>query len=141
MSRLRLRRRGPARARRAGMTLVEVIVAVVIMSSVLLGMSVFVANFARTNNDNRLRAKAGELAAQRLEEIKGSAAYDSLETKYQKTESGTALPAGYAGFTRQTIIKRIGGAGLPTDYKVITVVVTAPRLTAALKKTTMISSF
>ena len=132
------RPRRPRPAARAGMTLVEVIIAIVILSSVLLGMSVFVANFARKNNENRIRAKAGELASQRLEEIKGVASYDSIETKFAKTESGIA---GYAGFTRQTVVKRIGGASQTSDYKVITVVVTAPRLGTPLKKTTMVSSF
>ena len=123
---------------RRGMTLVEVIVAVVIMSTVLLGMSVFVANFARTSNENRMRAKAGQLASQRVEEIKGAASYDSIEAKFAGTESAIA---GYAGFTRSTVVKRVGGAAQPSDYKVVTVVVTAPRLGAPLKKTTMISSF
>ena len=143
MSPLRRRQRPLRAARRpaparAGMTLVEVIVAITILSGVLLGMAVFVANFSRANNDNRLRAKAGQLAAQRLEEIKGAANYDSLETKYQKTETGLA---GYSGFTRQTIIKRVGGTTSTSDYKVITVVVSAPRLKTAMKKTTMVSSF
>ncbi|HKG91514.1 MAG TPA: type II secretion system protein, partial [Gemmatimonadaceae bacterium] len=108
-TRRRLPRRAPraARSRRAGMTLVEVIVSIVIMSGVLVGMAVFVANFARTNNENRLRARAGQLASQRLEEIKGVASYDSIETRYGGTESSIA---GYAGFTRQTVVRRVGGA-------------------------------
>lgn len=136
-------RRDPARnarparrRRRLGMTLVESMVAVTILGSVTLGLGAFMAKFTRTATDVRIRTKAAQLAAQRIETIKSAGQYDSL-AKFAATE--TNLP-GYAGLTRQTIVARVGGDSASTvDYRIVTVEVTGTGLQSPVRKTTAIT--
>jgi prepilin-type N-terminal cleavage/methylation domain-containing protein len=121
---------------RLGMTLVESMVAVTILGSVTLGLGAFMAKFTRTASDVRLRAKASQLAAQRLEVVKSAGQYDSL-AKFAGTE--TDIP-GYAGLTRTTIVAQVGGDSAATvDYRIVTVEVTSPLLQPAVRKTTAIT--
>lgn len=126
-------------ARRDGMTLIEVLVALTIMSVVMLAMGNFTANFARTVSEAGNKSTASDLVADRLETVKASGRYDLIETTYQGTETN---PLGHVGFTRKTQVQRVGGSPADSvDYKVITVEVSAPRLTAPVRKSTVISSF
>ncbi len=132
--------RGPHRGR-AGFTLVEVVVAMLILGSALLGMALFVSGMAHSATDSRLIGTANELAADRIETIKTSTSYATLGADFQGTE--TSIPGGdYAGFTRRTIIKHVGGS--PTDsvdYTVVTVLVSDPAISDTVRKTTVIASF
>ncbi len=124
---------------RAGFTLVEVMVAMMITAVVTVGMGVFMAQFARTVGTANVRATANELVADRLEEVKGATRYSTIDSVYAGTE--TAIP-GYAGFERRTLVTRVGG--LPSDlydYRVVTVIVSGRNLARPVKKTTMISAF
>jgi type II secretory pathway pseudopilin PulG len=126
----------PRRRRRLGMTLLESTVAVTILGSVTLGLGAFMARFTRTATEVRISAKASQLAAQRLELIKGAGQYDSLSS-FAATE--TDIP-GYAGLTRRTIVTRVGGDSTSTvDYQVVTVEVTGLTLKAPVRKTTAIT--
>lgn len=134
------RRPAPTRRRslRAalGMTLIEAMVAVTILGTVTLGLGAFMAKFTRTATDVRISAKAAQLAAQRIEAIKSAAKYDSL-AKYAGTE--TSIP-GYAGLTRQTIVKHVGGDTVSkVDYKIVTVQVTGLTLATPVRKTTAVT--
>jgi prepilin-type N-terminal cleavage/methylation domain-containing protein len=140
------RRTGAARharvaADRAGMTLIEVIIAIVILSGALLSMGGFVTKFANTVNMSDIRSIASDLAADRIETVKAATSYASIDSLYAKTEAaGTVV--GYPKFTRRTIVQRVGGG--PTDlvdYKIITVIVSTPPLKVPVKKTTIISDF
>jgi prepilin-type N-terminal cleavage/methylation domain-containing protein len=127
-----------ARGRR-GVTLVEVIIAMVILTVVLLGMGSFAWRFTRTVQNSDARTVAVNLADQRLSEIRSSPNYTGLETNYNGTE---ATIAGFAGYTRVTTITHVGGAR-PTytnDYKYVTVVVTAPGVTNPIRKTIVVAS-
>jgi prepilin-type N-terminal cleavage/methylation domain-containing protein len=133
----RPRARRPFRRTRLGMTLVESMVAVTILGSVTLGLGAFMAKFTRTASDVRLRAKASQLAAQRLEVIKSAGQYDSL-SKFAVTE--TNIP-GYTGLTRKTIIAQIGSSdtSATVNYRIVTVEVTSPQLNPSVRKTTAIT--
>jgi prepilin-type N-terminal cleavage/methylation domain-containing protein len=133
-----LRRR---QRRRGGFTLVEVVVAMLILGSALLGMALFVSGMAHSASDARLLGIADELAADRIEAIKTSASYRTLGADYQATE--TAIPGGdYAGFTRQTLIQHVGGGVADSvDYTVVTVIVFNPVISDTVRKTTVIASF
>jgi type II secretory pathway pseudopilin PulG len=118
------------------MTLVESMVAVTILGSVTLGLGAFMAKFTRTASEVRLRAKAAQLAGQRLELIKSAGQYDSLG-KFAGTE--TNIP-GYAGLTRTTIVTRVGDDSTSTvDYRIVTVEVTSPQPQPAVRKTTAVT--
>lgn len=132
----RKRERRPFRRTRLGMTLVESMVAVTILGSVTLGLGAFMAKFTRTASDVRLRAKASQLAAQRLEMIKSAGQYDSL-ARFAGTETDIA---GYTGLTRTTIVTQVGGDSAATvDYRIVTVEVASPILQPVVRKTTAIT--
>jgi prepilin-type N-terminal cleavage/methylation domain-containing protein len=125
-------------ARRAGMTLVEVIVSIVILAGSALGLAAFVADFSRTVNIVRERERAGQAAVARLEEVKAGSPYDSLRVRYESTE--LAVP-GYPGLRRETLVARVGGPGDEVDYVIVTVDVTSAQLATPVRKTTVISRF
>lgn len=120
------------------MTLVEVLVALVILAGAMIALARFIGTFSRTVNDSSVKAEATQLAADRLETIKAAARYADLDSM-ARTENAVA---GHANFTRQTVIRRVGGGATDDeDYKIITVIVTAPALRTPIKRTTVISEF
>lgn len=124
---------------RAGMTLIEVIVALVLLTGALLSMGAFIARYANVTGAVSRRSEANELVADRLEEVKGALRYSAIDSLYAKTEP--TLP-GHPGLTRQTLVTRTGGAAPSLyDYKTVTVIVNGPGLTTPSKKTTVISVF
>jgi prepilin-type N-terminal cleavage/methylation domain-containing protein len=128
----------PAKARR-GMTLIEVIVAVMLLSGALLAMGAFIARFATVTGSTAIRAEANELVADRLEEVKGAMMYASIESNYAKSEGSIPL---HTGFQRQTLVTHTGGAAASLyDYKTVTVIVSHPALKTPAKKSTVISVF
>jgi Tfp pilus assembly protein PilV len=121
------------------MTLIEVIVAVVLLSGALLAMGAFIARYANVNGTMTRRSEANELVADRLEAVKAAISYSTIETIYAKTE--TSIP-NHAGYIRRTLVTRTGGAAPSLyDYKTITVIVTGGGLPTPSKKTTVISVF
>ena len=124
---------------RAGLTLVEVIVAVTILGSATLAMGAFLTRFAASVSAARTRDTAAQIAVERIEEVKGAATYDTIPILYP--EAGAAV-SGYPDFTRTTRIRRIGGGtGDLVDYRVITVEVTSPQLRTRLRRSTVIAAF
>lgn len=127
--------------KRAGMTLIEVIISVVILSTAMLGLANFVRQFQHTTSDTSTQTLASDLATQRLEEIKGNRAYSSLVATYNGVaETFSTVP--YIGFTRTTTATRCAGCPTATnDYTTITVAITGNTLTTTMKKTTIIAAF
>ena len=125
--------------RRRGVTLIEIMISVVILSVVLLGMGRYMVNFSRTVRASEARTMAVALASARISEIRASPNYSGLETNYATTES--TIP-GFTGYTRSTTITHVGGPR-PTytnDYKTVTVVVNGPGLSAPIKKTIIVAA-
>jgi prepilin-type N-terminal cleavage/methylation domain-containing protein len=138
-------RRAPApsqaivNSNRSGMTLIEVIVSIVILSGALISMGAFMARYANVSGTMQRRIEANELVADRLEEVKGALSYTTIEANYVKTE---ATITGHPGLTRQTLVTHTGGAAPSLyDYKTVTVIVNGPGLKTPSKKTTVISIF
>lgn len=126
------------RARR-GLTLIEVIVALSMLGGAMLGLGMFSARLSQETSRARMRITASQLADDRVEVVKSAPRYSAIESLYVKTESSIS---GYPGFARQTSVTRIGGTVSDTiDYKVVTVQVTNPQMTGAVKKTTVIAPF
>jgi prepilin-type N-terminal cleavage/methylation domain-containing protein len=124
---------------RRGLTLIEVMIAMVILTVVLLGMGQFAVNFTRAVQQSEARIIAVNLVDQRLSEIRSSPNYAGLETAYNATESTIS---GFAGYSRVTTIVATGGPP-PTstdDYKTITVTVTPPGRIGPVKKTIVVAA-
>lgn len=124
---------------RQGMTLVEVMIALVMLTTVMLGMGAFMAQYGHAVGTSSAKASARELVAERIEYVKGATQYPSIEATYGGVE--TSIP-GYPGFTRRTLVMRVGGQpGDRFDHKVITVIVDGPGLDKPVKKTSVIAAF
>ena len=125
----------PRRVPRRGMTILEVLMALVILTGALLGMGKFITNFAHTSSTGAIASTAADLVQDRLEYVKTTAPYSALAT-YATIES--AIP-GHPGFTRETDVVRTNMA--QTDYTTVTVTVTHASLTNPVSKTTIIGAF
>jgi len=124
---------------RRGVTLIEVMIAMIILTVVLLGMGKFSFNFTRAVEQSEARTVAVNLVDQRLSEIRSSPNYSGLETTYNGTE---ATITGFTGYSRVTTIVHTGGPR-PTytnDYKTITVTVTPPGPITPIKKTIIVAA-
>jgi prepilin-type N-terminal cleavage/methylation domain-containing protein len=122
---------------RRGFTLIEVMVALVILAGVMIGLGMFSVRLAQATSTSRLRITAAQLAADRLETVEGAPRYTAIESLYVATENSIA---GYPQYTRQTWVKHIGGSVADTiDYKIVTVQVTHKQLTGNVRKTITIA--
>jgi len=128
-------------APRKGITLVEVVISLVMLSVGVLAMGAFVVQFTRSVRNAGVEMVGHQLAAERLEQVKSTQRYALIDTLYAgKVET---IPNGPSAFTRKTKVTHIGGtaAGNTEDYRVITVEVTSPRLKKPIAKTTIVSVF
>lgn len=127
------------RARR-GFTLVEVIVALVILSGVLLAMTDFTRQFTRQTTDAAVEARASDLAVQQLETVKAWRTYGSVVSTFHNTTVSFAAPGPYAGLTRNTLVARTGPSATD-DFVTVTVVVTGGGLPTPMRRSTIIAAF
>lgn len=123
---------------RAGFTLVEVVVASVILTAALLAMAGFTVRYQQTDSNARIVAKAQQLANQRLEQVRTATPYAAIDSMVTTESSITGAP----GFSRATLVTRVGGTPTDTvDYKIVTVRVTPPGNRAAVSKTSFVGAF
>jgi prepilin-type N-terminal cleavage/methylation domain-containing protein len=118
--------------RRHGFTLIEVMIALVILAIVVLGTAQLTAGMVHTVTTSGQQDAAVELAQGRLAQIQADPNYVGLELRY--TGSETAFPT-LPGFRRQTQVIHFGGVGLPNDYKRVTVSVMGPGLRGPVSRT------
>lgn len=121
--------------RRSGMTLIEVMIALVILTGALLGMGKFITSFSHATSDGALSSVASDLVLDRIETIKGTTSYAGLDA-FAVTEN--SIP-GFTGYKRVTQVLRTLDA--TEDYKAITVTVSNPGLSTAVKKSTIIAAY
>jgi len=121
--------------RRSGMSLIEVMIALVILTGALLGMGKYITTFSHSTSDGAFSSVASDLVLDRLETIKGSTSYASLDS-YAGTENSIT---GFTGYKRVTQVTRTLDA--TQDYKAITVTVSNPGLSMPVKKSTIIAAF
>lgn len=127
-----------ARRSRRGMTLIEVIIAVVILSGAMLGLANFGRRFQHATQNASDGTLASDLAAARMETIKGYRVYANLVATYDAVSETFTDPV-YKGFTRYTHVVRTNTTS--DDYTTVTVKVTGNSLSAPLYKTTVIAKF
>jgi prepilin-type N-terminal cleavage/methylation domain-containing protein len=120
-----------------GFTLVEVMVALVILAVAILGMATLTSGLVRTTAVGDLTAAAIQLAEDRIEEVRIEPVYARIDSLYAGVETGfPTLP----GFTRTTEIVRYGGPGQRYDYKKITVKVQGPGLPAPVVRSVTVAA-
>ena len=122
---------------RQGFTLVEVMVALVILMVVLVSFAAATGRLLHTVVMSDRREAAMRLVADRLELIRMEPSYARLDSLYPGIEANfSTLP----GFTRTTVIVRAGGVGQPVDYKKITVTVSGPGLLVPESRTVTVAA-
>lgn len=120
-----------------GFTLIEVMMALVILMVVLLGFAVSSTRLLHTVTTSDRQESAIQLASSRLEMVQLEPNYGALDSLFVRTETNfPTLP----GFTRATTITRFGGPGQPIDYKRITVTVSGPGLLTPVVRTTTVAA-
>ena len=131
-------RRMPRARRRSGMSLVEVIVAMMLLVGVVLVLGGFSAQFARATAQAHLVVLANELAASRLDAVRQQPSYAALDS-LAKTDT---VKADFSQYAVRTQLLRIGGAVTDSvDYKLVTVTVTHPAMKQTVRKTTAVAAF
>jgi prepilin-type N-terminal cleavage/methylation domain-containing protein len=129
---------------RPGMTIIEVLFAIVILAGVMLSLSRFGQAFTRATGDSATFALASDLAVARIEAVRAHADYATLVSTFddvtETSADATANPsmAGNDGFTRTTQVVRTQTD--TTDFVTVTVTVTAASLKAPLAKTVLVAA-
>lgn len=139
MRRMSGRRR--VRSGRDGFALIEAMIALTILATAVLSAGRYFTQLSRGVSDERTRAQALHLVGERFEQVKTAPTYGKIDSLYVGTE--TNIP-GYAGYSRQTQVMRIGGTPSDTvDYKIITVTVTTPAIpkSVTVRKSTVIGDW
>jgi len=115
-----------SRPAREGFTLVEVVVALVILSTAVLGLASSASRLATTAATSELRALAMEAVEDQIARVRMDPRYGGLDTLYAGVDTDLF---GIAGVTRTTTVQRVQqGPPQPLDYKRISVTVTGPFL-------------
>ncbi len=123
------------KTRRNGFTLIEVLIAVVILGIAALSLMRVTSRMIRSVTDDRTRTLASASADARIARVRAWPTYSTLEATFAVTESNTPV----TGLTRVTTITRTGGVGQPNDYKRVTVTVSGSQLTSNVSRTVTIA--
>lgn len=126
-------RHGPAD--REGFTLVEVMIAVIILGGIVLAMGASASKYLSVATRNRQRVQASAAAEAQIALVRVSPVYDSITVKFDSTKSNTPAP----GYTRVTSVVRTG-AGTTSDLTKVTVTITGPLLATPVKRSISIAA-
>ncbi len=129
---------------RSGMTIIEVLFAIIILSGVMLSLARFGQSFTRAARNAANLAIASDLATSRLEVVRGHPVYGTIVSTFggaSETSSGSANPSmtGFDGYTRITSAARTQTDS--TDFVTVTVTVTADVLSSPIAKTLVLAAF
>lgn len=119
----------PTPAARAGFTLIEVVIALSILSAVVLLMAPAAQRYVSTAARSRREIQAAAIADAELALIRVYPTYDSLKVRFDSTKTNVPFP----GWTRTTQVVR-AGANTLGDITRVTVTVTGPTLAQPIKR-------
>ncbi len=128
------RRRPPSVHR--GMTLIEVMIALSIITTSMLGLGAFLPNFMHVSAQGTILSAASDLAVTRIETIKAWPTYATLQSTFAGTQSN---PSTCTGCSVVTVITHTSTA--IADYETVSVTVSGPNIVTPVEKTTAIASF
>jgi prepilin-type N-terminal cleavage/methylation domain-containing protein len=125
---------------RGGFTLVEVVVALVILSTAVLGLAATSSRLATSATNAELRALALEAVQDRVAEVRLDPRYTALDSLYDGTES-EILGASRPGYDRTTTVTRLQVTNpSPMDYTRIVVEVTGPLLNEPIQRQIVVAA-
>lgn len=124
----------------AGFTLVELVVALVILAVALLGLSASTTGLVRSVSEEEIKATLLQAVEDRISEVRMDPRYGGLETLYEIEESDVL---GLDGYTRSTLVERVQApvvGGGTRDYTVVVVTVQGPGLAEPLSRRTVVAA-
>jgi prepilin-type N-terminal cleavage/methylation domain-containing protein len=127
--------RAPKRTNEAGFTLLEVLVALLVLAFVLTMMA---SSTTRAAVNQTRSTAAIEAAAAADAEVARARLWPDYSTL--NTFAGTRSNTPRTGMTRQTTVVRVGGAGQTRDFTRITVRISSSELAAPVERTISIAS-
>jgi prepilin-type N-terminal cleavage/methylation domain-containing protein len=114
---------------RGGFTLIEVLIAVTILSVVVLMMAAPASKFLSVTAKSQRRVAASSVADAQIAAVRMYPNYDSLRIKFDSTRNNVPFP----GYTRQTQVIRTG-VNTTGDVTRVVVTVTGPGLATPIKR-------
>ena len=126
---------------RRGFTLIEVLVALVILTIVAMSLGRFVANFSHAVSTSTVRTVAVAVAQERIDSVLAAATptvYPNLISLFDGN-APTGFP-GYPAMQRTTRVVRRTSESPRRDYTVITVTVTEPTMGTAVSLTNVVAA-
>lgn len=112
--------------KRRGFTLIEIMIAIVILTIVSVSLGKFVATFLHTVGTSTAKTVATEVAQEQLAIIRADPTYTTLVTTYNGITT-TGFP-GYPSMSRTTRVVRTTGNSPRRDYTTATVTVSEPTM-------------
>lgn len=122
--------------RRRGFTLVEMLIAIVLLTIVLTTIARYTGQYLHTVTTSTTRTMAAAVAREHIGLIDMDPSYTTLAAVWAGTQTG--FP-GYPNMARTTTVQRITGVAPPRDYTVITVEVSEPTMGAPIDVTTVVA--
>lgn len=121
--------------RSEGFTLIEVMIALVILSAVLLTLAASTTRYLSIITKNRIRIQAGADADARIAVIRVAPNYATLVAQFD----GTLANVPFQGYTRQTRVVRVG-EGTTADRTGVVVTVMGPQLPTPVTRYTTVAA-
>lgn len=124
---------------RDGFTIVEVLLALVLLSFVVMGFQAATGGIIQYAGQSDQQSRAVQLADDRLDLIRLDPQYDQLETRYEAVEDPIADHPSLSRTTRieRTRVEKTRGV---LDYLTVTVEVHGPSLREPVARTIVVSS-
>lgn len=123
-----------------GFTLLEIVVALVILAVAFLGINLSSARLVRSVAEEEVRAVVQQAVEDRLTEIRMDPRYLGLDTLYSGTEPSVL---GLDGFTRTTELARVqqpGANGRVEDYWDVWVTVSGPFIGSPMSRQIVVAA-
>lgn len=127
----------PHATRHSGFSLVEVVVALVILSTAVLGLASSATRLTTTAAAAQLRVLAMESVQDQLARVRLDPRYGALDSLYTGTENGLF---GINGVTQTTTVVHIQRTSPGLDFKKISVSVTGPMLSPPVARQIVIAA-
>ncbi len=124
--------------RSRGFTLIEIMIAIIILTIVSVSLAKFVATFLHAVGTSTTKTIATEVAQERLEVIRADPDYVNLVTNYNNVTT-VGFP-GYPSMTRVTTVARTTGNAPRRDYTKVTVQVSEPTMGTPVNVTIVVAA-
>ncbi len=130
---------GPRRIR-GGVTLIEILVSLVILSTALVGMARFVGTFSHATKGVSNQQRALDLISNRLDSITRQPSYTGIDSMGSAGGLAQSITIDSTTYTRTLYVTHTGGGPTDTvDFKTVTVKVSQASLTKPVEKTTIVA--